>query len=30
MAMAILGVVGTRPVNLILGFMAATAFISMW
>ena len=30
MAMAVLGVVGPRPVNLILGFMAATAFISMW
>ncbi|MGI8618284.1 MAG: SLC13 family permease [Gemmatimonadaceae bacterium] len=30
MAVAILGVVGTRPANLILGFMIATAFISMW
>jgi len=30
MALAVLGVVGTRPANLILGFMAATAFISMW
>jgi sodium-dependent dicarboxylate transporter 2/3/5 len=30
MALAILGVMGTRPANLILGFMAATAFISMW
>lgn len=29
-ALAVLGVVGTRPANLILGFMAATAFISMW
>ncbi|MEO6332387.1 MAG: SLC13 family permease, partial [Gemmatimonadaceae bacterium] len=30
MAMAVLGVVGTRSANLILGFMVATAFISMW
>jgi sodium-dependent dicarboxylate transporter 2/3/5 len=30
MALAILTVVGTRPANLILGFMVATAFISMW
>jgi sodium-dependent dicarboxylate transporter 2/3/5 len=30
MATAVLGVVGARPANLILGFMAATAFISMW
>jgi sodium-dependent dicarboxylate transporter 2/3/5 len=30
MAMAVLNVVGTQPANLILGFMAATAFISMW
>jgi sodium-dependent dicarboxylate transporter 2/3/5 len=30
MAIAVLGVVGTRPANLILGFMAVTAFISMW
>ncbi len=30
MAMAVLGVAGTRPANLILGFMVATAFISMW
>ena len=30
MALAVLAVVGTRPANLILGFMAATAFISMW
>ena len=30
MAMAVLGVVGPRPAHLILGFMAATAFISMW
>ena len=29
-ALAVLGVVGTRPANLILGFMIATAFISMW
>ncbi|MEX1113443.1 MAG: SLC13 family permease, partial [Patescibacteria group bacterium] len=29
-ALTVLGVVGTRPANLILGFMAATAFISMW
>ena len=30
LAIAILSVVGTRPANLILGFMMATAFISMW
>jgi sodium-dependent dicarboxylate transporter 2/3/5 len=30
LALGILSVVGTRPANLILGFMAATAFISMW
>ncbi len=30
MALAVLGVVGTRPAPLILGFMAATAFMSMW
>lgn len=30
LALAVLGVVGTRPANLILGFMVATAFISMW
>jgi sodium-dependent dicarboxylate transporter 2/3/5 len=30
MALAVLAVVGTRPANLILGFMVATAFISMW
>ena len=30
MALAILGVVGARPANLILGFMLATGFISMW
>ncbi|CAN5622777.1 DASS family sodium-coupled anion symporter [soil metagenome] len=30
LALTILGVVGTRPANLILGFMVATAFISMW
>jgi len=30
MALAVLAVAGTRPANLILGFMAATAFISMW
>lgn len=30
MALAVLAVVGTKPGNLILGFMAATAFISMW
>jgi sodium-dependent dicarboxylate transporter 2/3/5 len=29
-AVAIIGAVGTRPANLIGGFMAATAFISMW
>ena len=30
MALAILRVVGTRPASLVLGFMIATAFISMW
>ena len=30
LAISILSVVGTRPANLILGFMAGTAFISMW
>ncbi|HUR92914.1 MAG TPA: DASS family sodium-coupled anion symporter [Gemmatimonadaceae bacterium] len=30
MALLILRIVGTRPANLILGFMIATAFISMW
>jgi sodium-dependent dicarboxylate transporter 2/3/5 len=30
MALAILRVVGARPANLILGFMLATGFISMW
>ncbi|HUU32750.1 MAG TPA: DASS family sodium-coupled anion symporter [Vicinamibacterales bacterium] len=30
MALAVLGVAGPRPANLILGFMGATAFISMW
>lgn len=30
LALAILKVAGTRPANLILGFMIATAFISMW
>ena len=30
MALTILRVVGTRPANLILGFMLATGFISMW
>ncbi len=30
LAIGILSVVGTRPANLILGFMVATAFISMW
>ena len=30
MALAVLRVVGTRPANLVLGFMVATAFISMW
>lgn len=30
LALTILAVVGTRPANLILGFMVATAFISMW
>jgi sodium-dependent dicarboxylate transporter 2/3/5 len=30
MALAVLGAVGTRPANLILGFMVATAFISRW
>jgi sodium-dependent dicarboxylate transporter 2/3/5 len=30
LAVAIIRAVGTRPANLIGGFMAATAFISMW
>jgi solute carrier family 13 (sodium-dependent dicarboxylate transporter), member 2/3/5 len=30
LALAILSVVGTRPANLILGFMIATGAISMW
>lgn len=30
MALVIIRGVGTRPVNLIAGFMAATAFLSMW
>jgi sodium-dependent dicarboxylate transporter 2/3/5 len=30
LAMFVLTLVGTRPANLILGFMVATAFISMW
>jgi solute carrier family 13 (sodium-dependent dicarboxylate transporter), member 2/3/5 len=30
MALGIIGTVGTRPARLIAGFMAATAFISMW
>lgn len=30
LAIAVLGIVGTKPANLVLGFMAATAFISMW
>lgn len=30
LALAILAVVGTRPANLILGFMLATGAISMW
>ncbi len=30
LALAILHTVGTRPANLILGFMIATALISMW
>jgi solute carrier family 13 (sodium-dependent dicarboxylate transporter), member 2/3/5 len=30
LALSILSVVGTRPANLIWGFMAGTAFISMW
>jgi sodium-dependent dicarboxylate transporter 2/3/5 len=30
LALSILAVVGTRPANLIWGFMAGTAFISMW
>jgi sodium-dependent dicarboxylate transporter 2/3/5 len=29
-ALRIVSWVGTRPANLVLGFMAATAFISMW
>ncbi|MHB1311123.1 MAG: SLC13 family permease [Gemmatimonadaceae bacterium] len=30
LALVVLGVVGTRPAQLVLGFMIATAFISMW
>ncbi len=30
LAISILSIVGTRPANLIGGFMAGTAFISMW
>jgi sodium-dependent dicarboxylate transporter 2/3/5 len=30
MALATIGLVGTRPANLVGGFMVATAFISMW
>lgn len=30
LALAILDAVGTRPANLVLGFMIATALISMW
>src|SRR5690606_18175083 len=30
MALAIIRAVGTRPARLVAGFMAATAFISMW
>jgi sodium-dependent dicarboxylate transporter 2/3/5 len=30
LALLILSVVGTRPADLVLGFMLATAFISMW
>ena len=30
MALAIMRVVGSRPPNLIAGFMASTAFLSMW
>ncbi|MEX2182030.1 MAG: DASS family sodium-coupled anion symporter [Gemmatimonadaceae bacterium] len=30
MALATIGLVGTRPANLVAGFMVATAFISMW
>jgi sodium-dependent dicarboxylate transporter 2/3/5 len=30
MALSILSVVGTRPAQMVLGFMLATAFISMW
>lgn len=30
LALAILSMVGTRPANLILGFMTATALLSMW
>ncbi|MEY4636676.1 MAG: hypothetical protein RJA55_2474 [Acidobacteriota bacterium] len=30
LALGVLSVVGTRPADLILGFMIATAFISMW
>jgi len=29
-ALATIGLVGTRPANLVAGFMVATAFISMW
>src|SRR5687767_1724888 len=29
-ALAIIGLAGTKPANLVGGFMAATAFISMW
>src|SRR5690606_14159645 len=29
-ALRIVGLVGVKPVNLVLGFMAATAFLSMW
>ena len=30
MALVIIAAVGTRPVRLVFGFMAATAFLSMW
>ncbi len=30
MALSIIRLVGTRPANLVAGFMAATAFMSMW
>ena len=30
LALAIFDAVGTRPANLVLGFMIATALISMW